>query len=63
MQTWVSITVLFIVAILAIIFGPIFTIWALNTVFNTGIAITFWNWLSVSWLTFVISAAKLNIKN
>jgi hypothetical protein len=30
--------------------GPIFTIWALNALFGTGIAVNFWTWLSVVWL-------------
>jgi hypothetical protein len=39
--------VLFMVlAILAIVFGPILMIWSLNTLFGLGIAYTFWTWLA-----------------
>jgi hypothetical protein len=43
--------VLLLIAI--IIFAPIFTIMALNTLFGLGIALTFWTWLSVVWLQMV----------
>ena len=33
-----------------VVLGPIFTLLALNTVFNLSIPITFWTWLSTFWL-------------
>lgn len=36
--------------VLLIIFAPVFTILALNTVFGLTIPVTFWTWLSVVWL-------------
>ena len=44
---------LILLLILVIIFAPIFTIMALNTLFGLGIAITFWTWLSAVWLQMV----------
>ena len=40
--------ILLVIALVTI--GPIFTILALNTVFNLSIPITFWTWLSTFWL-------------
>lgn len=37
--------------------GPILTILSLNTLFNTGIAISFWSWLSVVWLHMIAAGA------
>ena len=47
-----------IVSILSIIFvllllmavAPLFTIAAINVLFNTGIAYSFWTWLAMVWL-------------
>ena len=40
--------------ILLIIFGPLATIWALNTVFGLYIAYTFWTWLGTLVLQSII---------
>jgi hypothetical protein len=41
----------FVVLILTIlILGPFAVIWALNTLFHTGIAYGFWEWLAVVFL-------------
>lgn len=45
-----------------IILGPLFTIWALNTVFGLGIAYTFWTWLGVLWLTATLGASSISKK-
>ena len=34
-----------------IIFAPLLVIWALNTLFNLGIAYNFWTWLAMAVLT------------
>lgn len=34
--------------------GPILTLLSLNTLFNLQIPYTFWSWLSVSWLQFIL---------
>ena len=40
-----------IVLIIAlVIFGPLVTIWALNTLFGLKIAFTFWTWLAMLWV-------------
>jgi len=35
-----------LIAVLVVI-GPFIVIWALNTLFQTGLDYTFWNWLAV----------------
>jgi multidrug transporter EmrE-like cation transporter len=39
--------------ILLIVFSPLITLWALNTLFNLGIAYTIWTWLATAWLSLV----------
>lgn len=46
--------ILLIVLLIALIgIGPVLTIMAMNALFNLSIGITFWNWLSVVWLSMV----------
>lgn len=46
--------ILLIVLLTALIgVGPVLTIMAMNALFNLSIGITFWNWLSVVWLSMV----------
>jgi len=48
----------FILLLLAIIIlAPFLTIYALNAVFNLGIAYTFWTWLGVLWLQGLLGGA------
>lgn len=42
MSALISIIVVFLV----IVFGPLFTIWSINTLFGLGIAYTFKTWLA-----------------
>lgn len=49
--------------ILFLIFGPIFTIWALNTVFLTEIPVNFTTWCAVVWLLTVLHGFKVNVKS
>jgi len=34
--------------------GPILTIMSMNVLFNTGIALSFYSWISVVWLSLVL---------
>jgi len=43
--------------------GPIFTIMALNTLFGLAIPLNIWTWLSVFWLTLIVTAGARNVKN
>lgn len=43
-----------IIALVAI--GPLALIWALNTLFNAGIAYTFWTWLAALVLSMALTA-------
>jgi len=45
--------------ILAVIFFPMITIWALNTLFGLQIPTTFATWFATLWLTGIV-AAKAN---
>lgn len=45
-------------AIIALfLFGPIFTIWSLNTLFALSIPVTIWTYASVFWLQLILSAS------
>jgi hypothetical protein len=58
---------LIVLAVLLIVFGPLITIWSLNTLFGLGIAYTFWTWLATAWLSLVtfgsVSSAIRNKKD
>jgi len=45
--------VLVLCLVLLIAFAPIITIGALNTLFDLGIEVNFWTWLSIAWLQMV----------
>ena len=48
-----------VLLILAIfIVGPWISILAVNQLFNTAIPLTFWNWLSVFWLHFIVASSS-----
>ena len=57
-----------LVIVAGVFLAPLVTIWALNTLFNLGIAFTVTNWLAICWLQTVtfgglnyrISKAKKN---
>ena len=45
--------------VLGMVFGPLATIWSINTLFQTEIGFTFVNWTAVMWLQlFVIAGLK-----
>jgi hypothetical protein len=50
--------VLFLVVILGV--GPVLTIMAMNALFSLNIGVTFWNWLSVVWLSLVLGGICRN---
>lgn len=45
--------VLIICLLLLLAFAPIITIGALNTLFDLGIDVNIWTWLSIAWLQMV----------
>jgi hypothetical protein len=51
---------LILLVILLVIFGPLVTIWSLNTLFALGIEYTFWTWLATVWLSFVTFGSVAN---
>lgn len=52
-----AVVLLVVLAVVMFGLGPILTILSLNTLFNTGIAISFWSWLSVVWLHLIAAGA------
>lgn len=60
-----DVTVIISVIVLMLVLigiGPILTIMSLNVLFNTGIAINFYSWLSAVWLIAVtFGGLKTNI--
>lgn len=58
MTDLVKIAGIVILIVLLVIFGPLATIWALNTVFSLNIAYTFWTWLG----TLILQATVVSRK-
>ena len=53
-----NLALLGILVIVLVIVSPIFSIWALNTLFPTlAIPTNFWTWLAVFWLHVVIGSS------
>ena len=42
-----------VVIVALIVFGPLATIWSLNTLFGLGIEYSLWTWLAMVWLSTV----------
>lgn len=51
-----------VLIILVVIYGPIFTIWALNCLFRCAIPLNFWTWLSALWLGGLAYGAQAKAK-
>jgi hypothetical protein len=45
--------ILVVCLLLIVAFAPIITILALNTLFDLGIDVNIWTWLSIAWLQMV----------
>lgn len=56
------IALLIVLAIGAIIFGPLVTIWSLNTLFNLNIAYNFNTWAASLFITSIFSASGVKFK-
>jgi hypothetical protein len=56
MSDVLKIILITIVVILAVVFGPLLGVWALNTLFATGIAYTFKTWLAMLLLESTIAS-------
>jgi len=41
--------------------GPLLTILSLNALFGLQIALNFWSWLSVAWLSLPVSALSVKV--
>jgi hypothetical protein len=50
-------TVIFLIALGAIVAVPLITIWSINTLFAVGIEYTAWTWLAVFWLQAVLTGS------
>jgi len=47
-----------VVVFFFLVLGPFMSIWAVNTLFHTGIEFTFWNWLAVTVLIAVFRGSS-----
>lgn len=54
--------VLALLALLLVV-GPFLSILAVNQLFGTTIALTFWNWVCVAWLHMVVASVGSRNKN
>jgi len=55
MNSSITVSLLITLAVLSIVFGPVATIWALNTLFPVlAIPYTFWTWLGAAWINYSI---------
>jgi hypothetical protein len=43
-----------LLVVLGIVMVPVFTIWAMNTLFRLEIPVNFWTWLSSAWLSWIV---------
>lgn len=57
-----TVALIFIVIVLAIIGGPLLTISALNLLFGLAIPKTFFTWLSMLWLQWLIVGSQYTKK-
>ncbi len=51
---------IFLILVLFVVVGPLASIAALNTLFNTNIDMNFWTWLSMAWVHMVIASRASN---
>ena len=57
-----AIFVLLVLALsLIVVFAPMITIWAFNTLFDFGIQYTFTSWLAVAWIHILVMGSVLKI--
>lgn len=59
----VVVVVWVILVLVALIFAPLVSLWALNTLFSSNIAFNFWTWLASLWIGSFLSGVKLISKN
>jgi hypothetical protein len=50
-------SLLFLIALGAIVVVPLITIWSFNTLFSMGIEYTAWTWLAAFWLQAVLTGS------
>jgi hypothetical protein len=54
--------ILFCLLAIFVFFGPIFTIWSLNTLFGLQIPVNFQTWVSVIWLITIFHGIKIMLR-
>lgn len=63
-MNYITIALLAILIVVLLLVSPIFTIWALNTLFPIlAIPMNIWTWLAVLWLHIIISSASYSKKS
>lgn len=53
---------IFLIVIVAIAFGPLVLLWALNTLFSMGLAYSFLNWLAALVLIGLFGKTNVTVK-
>lgn len=56
MNNFLAIAGILVLLVLFLIVGPFLSILAVNQLFGTTIAYTFWNWVCVAWLHIVVAS-------
>ena len=60
--TFSALVALLVILGLLVVFGPIFTIWSLNTIFGLQIPVTFQTWAATIWLLAVVRPFEFRVK-
>jgi hypothetical protein len=58
MNNYYHIVAIILIAVLFFVLGPILSIYAVNQLFGTNIAFTFWNWVCVAWLHIAVASTN-----
>ena len=50
--------IMFVLMVLVVVVGPVFSIWALNTLFGLGIQLSTGSWFAMAWLHILLVRTK-----
>jgi hypothetical protein len=62
MKIWIVIVLMFLLTVALIVFGPLATIWSLNTLFMLSIPFTFKTWLAALYLSGIVGGVVERLK-
>lgn len=58
--TATNITLLLVFVVAVIVFGPLLTVWSINTLFNLNIGYNFYTWAAALWLGAILSGGLVS---